>query len=89
MAAASRILPVYRPENGMNPGPFGCVGIGVPFAIAAPLAYPDRWVLVPFGDGAFGFNGFEFDTAVRFQLNVFPAKSGHDVPCDPRKGSCS
>ncbi len=70
VAAASRVLPVYRPENWMDPGPFGCLGIGAPFAIAAQLAYPDRRVLVLFGDGAFGFNGFEFDTAVRFGLPI-------------------
>lgn len=70
VAAASRILPVYRPELWMDPGPFGCLGIGLPFAIAAQLAHPDKRVLVLFGDGAFGFNGFEFDTAVRFGLPI-------------------
>ena len=42
----------------------------MPFAIAAKVALPDQDVVVLFGDGAFGLNGFEFDTAVRFKLPV-------------------
>jgi acetolactate synthase-1/2/3 large subunit len=49
----------------LDPGPFGCLGIGVPYGIAASLARPDRPVLVATGDGAFGFNAIELDTAVR------------------------
>jgi len=49
----------------LDPGAFGCIGVGVPFGIAASLAYPDRLVLVATGDGSFGFNAIELDTAVR------------------------
>jgi acetolactate synthase I/II/III large subunit len=49
----------------LDPGPLGCIGIGTPFGIAASLAFPDRTVLVATGDGAFGFNAMEIDTAVR------------------------
>ncbi len=49
----------------LDPGPFGCIGVGVPFGIAASLAYPDKTVLVATGDGSFGFNAIELDTAVR------------------------
>jgi acetolactate synthase-1/2/3 large subunit len=42
----------------------------VPFAIAAQNLYPDKKVLVINGDGSFGLNGFEFDTAVRFGLPI-------------------
>jgi acetolactate synthase I/II/III large subunit len=49
----------------LDPGPFGCIGIGVPFGIAASLAYPHRTVMVATGDGSFGFNAIEVDTAVR------------------------
>jgi acetolactate synthase-1/2/3 large subunit len=49
----------------LDPGPFGCIGIGVPYGIAASLACSDRTVLVATGDGAFGFNAIELDTAVR------------------------
>lgn len=49
----------------LDPGPFGCLGVGVPYGIAASLVYPDRPVFVASGDGAFGFNAIELDTAVR------------------------
>ena len=49
----------------MDPGPLGCIGMGVPFGVAASLAYPSRQVIVATGDGAFGFNAMEMDTAVR------------------------
>ena len=49
----------------LDPGALGCLGIGVPFGIAAALAYPERQVIVVTGDGSFGFNAIEIDTAVR------------------------
>jgi acetolactate synthase-1/2/3 large subunit len=49
----------------LDPGPLGCIGIGTPFGIAAALACPGRTVCVVTGDGAFGFNAMEIDTAVR------------------------
>lgn len=51
--------------NYLDPGPFGCLGVGLPFGIAASLAYPERQVVVATGDGSFGFNAIELDTAVR------------------------
>ncbi len=49
----------------LDPGPLGCIGIGTPFGVAAALAFPERTVVVATGDGAFGFNAMEIDTAVR------------------------
>jgi len=49
----------------MDAGAFGCLGVGVPFANAAALAYPGRTVVSVNGDGAFGINAMEIDTAVR------------------------
>ncbi|MHC2333400.1 thiamine pyrophosphate-binding protein [Bradyrhizobium sp. USDA 4454] len=54
----------------LDPGPFGCIGIGVPYGIAASLAFPDKPVVVATGDGAFGFNAVEVDTAVRHKAPV-------------------
>ena len=54
----------------LDPGPFGCIGIGVPYGIAASLAFPARPVIVATGDGAFGFNAMEIDTAVRHKAPV-------------------
>ena len=54
----------------MDPGPLGTLGVGMPFAIAAQLAHPEKRVLIIYGDGSFGLNGMEFDTAVRFGLPI-------------------
>lgn len=54
----------------LDPGPFGCLGVGVPFGIAAALACPQRQVVVASGDGAFGFNAIELDTAARHGARV-------------------
>jgi len=48
----------------------GCLGTGIPFAIAAKLANPDKPVIVLNGDGSFGFNSMEFDTAVRHNIPI-------------------
>jgi len=53
---------------GSASGQFGCLGTGVPFAIAAKTAHPDKTVVVINGDGSFGLNAMEFDTAVRHEL---------------------
>jgi acetolactate synthase-1/2/3 large subunit len=54
----------------LDPGSLGCIGVGTPFGIAASLACPDRTVVVATGDGAFGFNAMEIDTAVRHKAPV-------------------
>ena len=49
----------------LDSGVFGCLGVGVPFAVAAALAFPNRSVILVTGDGSFGINAMEIDTAVR------------------------
>lgn len=49
----------------LDAGAFGCLGVGVPFANAAALAFPGRQVICATGDGAYGINAMEIDTAVR------------------------
>ena len=68
VAAVSRVLRIHRPGHWLDPGPFGCLGIGPPYALGVKAAKPDKQVVVVAGDGAFGLNGFEFDTLVRFGL---------------------
>ncbi len=68
VAVAAKVLRVAKPGRWLDPGPLGCLGVGAPFAIAAKLLAPDRPVCVIQGDGAFGLNGFDFETAVRFGL---------------------
>ena len=57
-------------DGYLDPGPLGCIGVGTPFGVAASLACPDRPVVVVTGDGAFGFNAMEIDTAVRHKAPV-------------------
>ena len=57
-------------QTYLDPGSLGCIGVGTPFGIAASLACPDRVVVVATGDGAFGFNAMEIDTAVRHKAPV-------------------
>lgn len=54
----------------MDAGAFGCLGVGVPFAVAAALAMPGRQVISVNGDGAFGINAMDIDTAVRHGAKV-------------------
>lgn len=68
VGCASKLVPLARPGQWLDPGPFGCLGVGPSFAVAAKLLHPDRRVLLVAGDGAFGLNGMEMETAVRFGL---------------------
>ncbi|BDG04805.1 thiamine pyrophosphate-binding protein [Anaeromyxobacter oryzae] len=68
VAVAAKVLRVEKPGRWLDPGPLGCLGVGAPFAIAAKLLDPARPVCVVQGDGAFGLNGMDYDTAVRFGL---------------------
>jgi acetolactate synthase-1/2/3 large subunit len=70
VATAAKILPVKGEGSWMDPGPLGTLGVGMPFALAAQVSHPDRRVVIVYGDGSFGLNGFEFDTAVRFNLPI-------------------
>lgn len=70
VATAAKILPVKSEGAWMDPGPLGTLGVGMPFGLAAQLSHADRRVVIVYGDGSFGLNGFEFDTAVRFGLPV-------------------
>jgi thiamine pyrophosphate-dependent acetolactate synthase large subunit-like protein len=68
VAIAAKVISLRKPGRWLDPGPLGCLGVGAPFAIAAKLLHPDRPVFVIQGDGSFGFNGMDFETALRFKL---------------------
>jgi acetolactate synthase-1/2/3 large subunit len=70
VAAVSRVLRVHRPGHWLDPGPFGCLGVGLPYALGVKAAQPTAHVLVVSGDGAFGLNGFEFETLTRLDVPV-------------------
>lgn len=65
---ARQTIPTHSPGHRLNAGPFGCMGVAIPFALGAKAARPDKQVMALSGDGSFGFNGFEIDTAVRHGL---------------------
>ncbi len=68
VTCASKLVPLSRPAQWLDPGPLGVLGVGPPFAIAAKLLHPEWRVLLLSGDGAFGLNGMEIESAVRFNL---------------------
>jgi acetolactate synthase-1/2/3 large subunit len=67
---AGRLIDSYAPGCWLDPGPYGCLGSGPGYALAAKLAHPERQVVLLQGDGAFGFSGLEFDTLARHQVPV-------------------
>jgi acetolactate synthase-1/2/3 large subunit len=67
---AGRVIDSYEPGCWLDPGPFGCLGSGPGYALAAKLARPDRQVVLLLGDGAFGFSGLEYDTLARHGVDV-------------------
>jgi acetolactate synthase-1/2/3 large subunit len=67
---AGRVIDSYTPGAWLDSGPFGCLGSGPGYALAAKLAQPDRQVVLLQGDGAFGFSGMEWDTLVRHGVHV-------------------
>ena len=71
------LLPASMPHHWYYLSSLGMLGSSLPTAIAAKLAYPDSRVINCSGDGAFGFNGMEFDTAVRHGID-FVTVLGND-----------
>jgi thiamine pyrophosphate-dependent acetolactate synthase large subunit-like protein len=60
----------FFPGHRLNSGPFGTMGVGLPFGVGAKAAKPDAQVIVLHGDGSFGLNAMELDTAVRHRLPI-------------------
>jgi acetolactate synthase I/II/III large subunit len=65
---SASILTPHLPGHWLDPGPFGCLGVGPSFAIAAKLAKPDNQVLIVYGDGSFGLNAMEYESAIRQKI---------------------
>jgi acetolactate synthase I/II/III large subunit len=76
---AGRMIDSYRPGCWLDPGPFGCLGSGPGYALAAKLAYPGRQVLLLVGDGAFGFSGMEFDTLARHGVEIVAVMGNNGI----------
>jgi len=67
---AGKYVDTFTPGCFLGPGPYGCLGAGTGYALAAALAYPHRQVVVMYGDGAIGFTLGDLDTLVRHGVNV-------------------
>ncbi|MDA8369641.1 MAG: acetolactate synthase [Nocardiopsaceae bacterium] len=67
---AGKYVEPKRPGNWLDPGPFGCLGTGMGYSIAARLARPSSQVVTLLGDGAAGFSLMDVDTLVRHRLPV-------------------
>jgi acetolactate synthase I/II/III large subunit len=76
---AGRVVDSYQPGCWLDPGPFGCLGTGCGYALAAKLAHPERQVVLLVGDGAFGFSGMEFDTLARHGVNVVAVMGNNGI----------
>jgi acetolactate synthase I/II/III large subunit len=76
---AGRVVDSYEPGCWLDPGPFGCLGTGPGYALAAKLAHPERQVVLMVGDGAFGFAGMEFDTLARHGVNVVAVMGNNGI----------
>jgi acetolactate synthase-1/2/3 large subunit len=61
---------IYCGGHWLSHGYLGCLGVGMPFAIAAKVAHPNRQVVCIIGDGSVGLNFAEFDTMVRHKLDI-------------------
>ncbi|TMS39735.1 hypothetical protein L596_006216 [Steinernema carpocapsae] len=70
VGSAAYIVRPRGPLQWLDPGAFGTLGVGGGFALGAKLVYPDRPVVIIYGDGSCGYSIMEYDTFVRFKLSV-------------------
>jgi thiamine pyrophosphate-dependent acetolactate synthase large subunit-like protein len=68
-------IPSFEPGHRINSGTFGTMGVGLPYALGAQVACPDKQVLCLHGDGSLGMNVMELDTAVRHRIPVITVVS--------------
>jgi acetolactate synthase-1/2/3 large subunit len=67
---AGKYVEPAAPGRWLDPGPYGCLGTGLGYAMAAKIAHPDDPVVLLLGDGAAGFSLLDVDTLVRHGLPV-------------------
>ncbi len=70
VGTAANVLRIRKPGHWLDAGPLGTLGAGPGFAMAAKLARPQSDVIIVYGDGSFGLNGFEFEAMARQKINV-------------------
>lgn len=74
---ARQSIPTYAPGHRINAGANGCMGVAVPYGLGAKMAKPDKQVIVLSGDGSFGMNGMEMDTAMRHNIPILVVVSNN------------
>ena len=79
VSTTARWLQTSTAGHVLDPGPFGTLGTGAPYAIAAKSVFPEKMVGIVFGDGGFGFNGMEYDTMVRLGLPIIGVVGNNGV----------
>jgi acetolactate synthase-1/2/3 large subunit len=100
---AGRYVDTFTPGCFIGPGPYGCLGSGTGYALAAALAHPERQTVVLYGDGALGFSLGDLDSLARHRANIVavvgnngiwglekhPMRGlfGYDVLCDLAPGT--
>ncbi len=100
---AGRVIEPAFPGRWLDPGPYGCLGTGLGYAMAARLAHPSSQIALMLGDGAAGLSLMDADTLVRHNLPVvmivgnnsawglekepMRAVYGYDVAADLRPGT--
>jgi acetolactate synthase I/II/III large subunit len=99
---AGKFVDSYEPGTFLDPGPYGCLGMGPGYALAAGIAHPNRQVVLLLGDGAIGFALGDFEALARHGVDVVAivgnngiwglekhpmrALFGYDVVADLRPG---
>lgn len=70
VGTAANVLRIRKPGHWLDAGPLGTLGAGPGYAMAAKLAFPKSKVVIVYGDGSFGLNGFEFEAMARQKIDV-------------------
>jgi acetolactate synthase-1/2/3 large subunit len=76
---AGKYVETYEPGCWMDPGPYGCLGTGPGYALAAAMAKPGKQTVIMAGDGAFGFSAMDFDTLVRHNVPVVAVMGNNGI----------
>ncbi|MGO9872738.1 MAG: acetolactate synthase [Acidimicrobiia bacterium] len=76
---AGKFVDSYQPGTFLDPGPYGCLGMGPGYALAAGIAHPDRQVVLLLGDGAVGFALGDFEALVRHGVNVVAVVANNGI----------
>jgi thiamine pyrophosphate-dependent acetolactate synthase large subunit-like protein len=81
LAAGQALLSAHTPCGWLDPGWNGCMGAGIPMAMGAKLAAPERMVVVVCGDFGFGLTAMDLETAVRHRIPVIVVVANNDGIC--------